>query len=159
MEILIIYDSFYGNTLKVAEMFQSEFAVLGLQAEIRHVEQTRPEDFEERELIVIGSPTRGFRESQAMAAFLKNKEFPFANKRFFVFDTRISLEDIRSRLLKKMMPWFGYAAQHMEKQLAKRKATIVKPAIGYPVVSSEGPIKPEVAYMIEIDAKKLAESL
>jgi|GEM_PF-621115 len=155
MNVIIIYDSYFGNTLKVAEMYQKEFLASKQQAEIKHVDQTGPKDIEDRDLIIVGSPTRGFRESSAMMSFLRRKDLRFSNKNVFVFDTRISPEDVKSKLLRQMMKWFGYAASNMEKRLKKHGATIVMPAIGYPVVSSEGPVKPEVAFMIEIDVRKL----
>ncbi len=155
MKVLIIYDSYFGNTLKVAEMYQSEFSTLNQVAAIKHCGQCVPEDIDNADLIILGSPTRGFRESPAMMSFLKRKDIKYSGKKVFVFDTRISPQDIKSGLLKQLMKWFGYASLHMEKRLKKLGATVVMPAIGYPVVSSEGPVKPEVAFMVAIDAQKI----
>lgn len=57
------------------------------------------------------------------------------------------------------MKRFGYAATNMEKRLKKNGVEVVMPATGYPVVSVEGPLKSEVASMIENDAQRLLSAL
>ncbi|MGI6392407.1 MAG: flavodoxin family protein [Candidatus Izemoplasmatales bacterium] len=159
MEIIIIYDSYFGNTLKVAEMFQSEFATGNYHALIKHCGQASLEDIQRSKLVLLGSPTRGFRESPAMMSFLKRKDICLKDKRVFAFDTRISIIDIKSKLLRRLMKRFGYAATNMEKRLKKNGVEVVMPATGYPVVSVEGPLKSEVASMIENDAQRLLSAL
>lgn len=144
MDVLVVYDSFYGNTLRVAELYQQEFAGKGISVEVKHVSKIEPEDINNRKLLIFGSPTRAFRETPDIRKLLMKKTLPFNNRPFFVFDTRINPEDTNSRLLKRMVKWFGYASDHMEKILLKRGASRICEATGYHVMSSEGPLKPDV---------------
>ncbi|MBU1145745.1 MAG: flavodoxin domain-containing protein [Firmicutes bacterium] len=150
MNIFIIYDSFYGNTLKVTELIKDEFIAKGHKVSYKHVDKVEQDDFIEKDYVIFGSPTRGFRPSPSMSAFLKSKVFCFTNQEVFVFDTRIDYIDIKSRFLKRMMKCFGFAADHMKKTLEKRNATVLQEPKGFFVVSSTGPLKPEVSYQIEL---------
>ncbi len=159
MKALIVYDSFYGNTLKAAEMFQKELELKKVKVELVHVTKVDFEAFAQNDILIFGSPTRGFRATQPMSLLLKNKNIIYENKHTFVFDTRIDLNDIKSKFLKKLIKSFGYATQHMEKMLKKRGALPVIDAEGYGVVSSEGPLKPDVANQVEATVSRLLKAL
>ncbi len=159
MKALIVYDSFFGNTLKVAEMFQKELEHKKAQVELAHVTKVDFDALSKNDILIFGSPTRGFRATQPMVLLLKNKNINYENKQTFVFDTRIDLEDIKSKLLRKMINSLGYATQNMEKILKKRKALPIIDCEGYGVVSSEGPLKPDVSYRVEAAVTRLLDAL
>jgi flavodoxin len=148
MDVLLVYDSYYGNTLRVAELYQQEFASKGIMVEVKHVSKIFPEDIDHKKLLIFGSPTRAFRETPAIKQLLKNKRFAFENRPFFVFDTRIDPQDTNSALLHRLVRWFGYASGHMNKLLSKRGASQISTDKGYCVMSSEGPLKPEVSHQV-----------
>ncbi|NLE06743.1 MAG: nitric oxide synthase, partial [Crenarchaeota archaeon] len=60
MNAIVIYDSVYGNTEKIARTIAVN---LGSPVEVRliHIKDVRLEDISGTNLLVIGSPTRGFR--------------------------------------------------------------------------------------------------
>jgi len=159
LKVLIVYDSFFGNTLKVGEMFQKEFINRNHEVELVHVAKADLSVFDNHDLFLVGSPTRGFRATQPIKMLLKDKEINFESKPLFLFDTRIDPVDIKSRMLKKLIGTFGYAVDHMVKLLNKRKAGRIIGTKGYPVITSEGPLKPEVAYQVEMDVKDICNKL
>lgn len=159
MKALIVYDSFYGNTLKVAEMFQRELKLKKVSVELVHVTKVDFDLFAQNDMLLFGSPTRGFRATQPMLLLLKNKNISYENKQSFVFDTRIDATDIKSKMLKKMMKSLGFASDNMEKILKKRGANLIMESEGYGVISSEGPLKPEVAYQVELAVARMLEIL
>ena len=57
------------------------------------------------------------------------------------FDTRISTDDIKSRVLGFMVNMFGYAARPISEKLRKKGAQIVVAPEGFFVKDTEGPLK------------------
>jgi flavodoxin len=70
MKTIVIYDSVFGNTEKIArtiaESLGSRASVEILQAGVADPEQLAGAD-----LLVVGSPTRGFRPTEAITELLK----------------------------------------------------------------------------------------
>jgi hypothetical protein len=58
-----------------------------------------------------------------------------------VFDTRIALETIKSKVFRFMVNTGGYAASTMAKQLAKKHASVIASPEGFLVTGEEGPLK------------------
>lgn len=153
MKILNIYDSFFGNTKAVSEMMQDvlkDHETTWIKADL--VQQSMIDD---ADLLIIGSPTRAFQMSKATKALLKQKRFN--DQPFFVYDTRIKIEDIDNKLLLRLVKWFGYAAEKMEKLLLKKKAKKVMDYRFYAVKDSEGPLVPETKNEVINDIKALLE--
>ena len=71
MKTLVIYDSVFGNTEKIA---QAIAAVLGIQA--IPVSQADGGQLRELDLLVIGSPTRGFRPAEGMPRIKMHSPLP-----------------------------------------------------------------------------------
>ncbi|MDD3114075.1 MAG: flavodoxin family protein [Candidatus Izemoplasmatales bacterium] len=159
MDVLVIYDSFYGNTLRVAELYQQVFADKGISVEVKHVSKIEPEDVKNKKLLIFGSPTRAFRETPGIRKLLTKKAMPLTNRLVFVFDTRIDPDDTNSAILKRFVKWFGYACDHMEKQLKKRGAHLVSKGIGYHVMSAEGPLKQDVSMKVNQHVAELINHL
>jgi flavodoxin len=65
MKTLLIYASFFGNTEKIAQAVGEV-----LNANIVKISDTKIEDLGGFDLIVFGSPTRAFRPSPEVTAFL-----------------------------------------------------------------------------------------
>jgi flavodoxin I len=70
MKILVIYDSYFGNTERIA------LAIKDSIPENKHVVVKKISDFDSSDLegvevIIIGSPTRAFRPTEAITNFLK----------------------------------------------------------------------------------------
>lgn len=143
MHILILYDSCYGNTEQVARSMQAS-----VEAPHR-VTLARPEAFsssllEDIDLLVAGSPTRAFRPTKALVAALKALPSDALSRgiRSATFDTRVSLEEVDSKLLNTMVSLFGYAQQPLAKLLARKGATKPLGSAWFIVQDKEGPLKP-----------------
>jgi len=65
MKALVVYDSFFGNTEKIAQTIGN---ALGAPAdvEVLRVGNVKPEQLTGLGLLVVGSPTRAFRPTPAI---------------------------------------------------------------------------------------------
>ena len=73
MQILIVYDSVFGNTEKIAAAIASALTTsLGdsVAVELFQAGQVQPPLLVGRDLLVVGSPTRGFHRCSAQTAWL-----------------------------------------------------------------------------------------
>lgn len=153
MKTLIIYDSVFGNTQKLAETMS------GIpDAEAVRVTDAKTGDVSGVELLLVGSPTRGFKPTPAVMTWLKALPVDaLKGIRAAAFDSRISLDTVKSRALKFMMKRFGYAAPDIEKELIKKGASITAPPEGFCVEQSEGPLKEGEQARAAAWSKTLAE--
>ena len=140
MKALVIYDSFFGNTEKIAlaigDGLSSQADVVTLR-----VGDVKSEHLTGVGLLVVGSPTRAFSASPATKAWLKAlAPHSLAGVKVAAFDTRIAVEEAKSRVLPVFVKLFGYAAQPIANSLTKRGGMLVVPAEGFIVKDSEGPL-------------------
>ncbi len=137
MKTLIVYDSFFGNTEKIAQVLAES-----LGSEIVKVQAFSPTQLDGVELLIVGSPTRAFNPSPDIKAFLKNMPAEaLKNVNATAFDTRYAMEDIEPKLLLMLVRLFGYAAKTMEKLLKKKGAQVIVQPEWFAVKDSEGPLK------------------
>lgn len=130
MKILIIYDSVYGNTQKIAE---ATGAALAGDARVTRVDQVSPTGLEPVDLLIIGSPTLGGRATQPVQDFLaKLPDAAVKGMRFASFDTRLT-----GRFVK----MFGYAAEKIAESLQSRGAVQVGAPEPFYVTGKKGPLK------------------
>lgn len=142
MKILIAFDSFFGNTEKVAREIESSF-FSGNNVRSERVGNISPEDLEGVDLIVVGSPTRAFSPSELTKEFLKSiPPKSLKGVKVAAFDTRISVDDVDSKFLKFMVKIFGYAAKSIADSLVKKGGNLMAPPEGFYVNGNEGPMKP-----------------
>lgn len=138
MKTLIVYDSVFGNTRNLAEAMGE-----ALGARVLNVSECKPADLTGVALLIAGSPTRAFRPTKPMNAFLsKLPAGSLAGVNAAAFDTRADLDEVKSRFLEFMVRLFGYAAPQMERKLRGKGATIVTTQGGFLVHGTEGPMKP-----------------
>jgi flavodoxin len=138
MKILVVYDSYFGNTEKVAQAIGEALGDAAVK---------RPGDVEAGELsgldlLIVGSPTRAFRPSDAVKDFLKKiPSGGLKGVKVASFDTRIAREDTSNPVLRFMIGVFGYAAKPIRDKLARRGGTPVGEPAGFIVLDTEGPLK------------------
>jgi flavodoxin len=128
VKALVVYDSQFGNTEKVAHTIA---AALGPEDSVRtvKVDAVAAEDLQDLDLVVVGSPVHAWRPSRPMQAFLGGLEpNALSGVQAAAFDTRFG-----SRLA-------GGAADNIEKALAKLGCTIVAPGTGFIVLGGQGPL-------------------
>jgi flavodoxin len=156
MKALVVYDSFFGNTERIA---QAIGAAIGGPDEVTvlPVGEVGREQLAGLELLCVGSPTRGFRPSPAIQAWLK--ALPADSLRgvaVAAFDTRIAVGDVHSRILPMMVRLFGYAAEPIGAALLKKGGEQALPPEGFYVAGTEGPLKDGELARAEAWAQQLA---
>lgn len=137
MKSLVLYESYFGNTEKIAKAISETIKTKAIK-----LNEIKSEDIKELDLLVIGSPTRAFRPTPELTKFIVEiKNESLNNMKVAVFDTRISVEDTNSKILSFFVKLFGYAAESMEKKLRKKGAKFAAESAAFYVKESEGPLK------------------
>lgn len=141
MKILVLYDSFFGNTEKVAGAVGEALASSG-DVEVTRVSNLMPAQLQGVQLLVLGSPTRAFSPSDATKAFLKNlAPNALTGVKVAAFDTRVEVAKVNSAFLTFMVKLFGYAAEPIARGLKKRGGLLVGTPAGFFVLGKEGPLE------------------
>lgn len=137
MKALVVYDSVYGNTEKVAQAMAA-----ALECEARRVAAVTPEQLAGLDVLVVGSPTQAFQPLKPVKAFLKTIPAGKLNGiKVAAFDTRMDVKQVNNAVLTFFARLFGYAAEPIGKQLVKKGGTEAVPPVGFIVEGSEGPLK------------------
>lgn len=155
--VLIIYDSVYGNTEKVALALSANLIKIGVHATAKRVGDVTDKEIEKAHLLVLGSPTRAFQPTDAMKQFLKNKSKLLASHRLTIFDTRIDMANVKSMFLHFMIKSFGYASDYFVKHLRRLKTHLVIPPVFFIVQGNEGPLAESCKTKIADFAKAIAK--
>ncbi len=141
MKILIIYDSFFGNTQDIAKAIAGALQSAH-EVELHRVNDLRPRQLSQVDLLILGSPTRGFKATPAITKFISSLPAKqLKGTSVAAFDTRIAIEDVDSRILSPLIRVFGYAAKPMADKLRKKGGELMAPPEGFIVRDSEGPLK------------------
>jgi flavodoxin len=141
MRILVVYDSVFGNTEKIAQAIAEALGAQG-PADILHVSKAAPDRLAQTDLLVVGSPTRGFRPTEAMAALLKAiPSRALKGVRVAAFDTRFKADELDSAGLRFLVKTGGYAAKRIASQLEKAGGILTAPPEGFYIEDTEGPLK------------------
>jgi flavodoxin len=141
MKILVIYDSFFGNTEQIARAIGDALGSPDDVGLIR-VNDVRPEHMTGLDLLIVGSPTRAFRPTPAITRLLKRiPKDGLGGVRVAAFDTRIAVTDVKPRILGFLVRLFGYAANPILGLLKKKGGQAVLPPEGFLVGGTEGPLK------------------
>ena len=142
MKILIVYESFFGNTEQIAREIGAALSGGEDEVETVKVSEMTLSRLAEVNFLIAGSPTRAFRPTEGMAAFLKSiPPDGLRGIKAAAFDTGLKLEDITSGFLRFMARLFGYAAKPIGKALVSKGAVLVIEPQGFYVNGSEGPLK------------------
>lgn len=138
MKALVIYDSAYGNTEKVAYAVARALA-RWYETQIHETEDIWRDMVEEADLLVVGSPTQGGRPTKVMQDFLHNlPDIP--GKKVAAFDTRFA-EKGHGPALHWLMKIIGYAAPKITATLQQKGGTAVIEPIGFIVEEKTGPLR------------------
>lgn len=130
MNTVVIYDSQFGNTERIAKAMASTLRAFGSTQAVR-VDASPPVEFAEVDLLLVGCPTQQFRPTPAMRAFLEQlSHATLSHLSVACFDTRVRL------------PWplNGTAAQKMARQLRGLGIKLLVPPEGFIVKGKQGPL-------------------
>ena len=142
MKVLIIYDSVFGNTEKIARAMGDAIGSHE-DVEILWAGDVEPEHLTGLDVLIAGSPTRAFKPTKAITNFLKRiPKDGLKGVRIAAFDTRFTMSAIEeSRILPFFVRLFGYAAKPILDRLKKKGGELTIPPEGFFVEGVEGPLK------------------
>ncbi len=150
MKTLIVYDSFFGNTEKVANKLY-EILSKSQKTKLAHVSEAQNLNIEQYDLIVVGSPTRYYNPTPAITSFVRELKTVSVNVAFF--DTRLDAEG--HWLMGPMEKIFKFASDTMEILVRNTKAKQMISSLGVYVTGTEGPIARNAMKDVENWAKLL----
>lgn len=140
MKSLIVYDSAYGNTAKVANIIRDSLAEYGT-ASLKQVEEVRSEDIKVADLIVVGSPTQGGRATGPTLQFIEALPAKvMRGKKIALFDTRFDMEAQKFGL-RVLMRTIGYAATKMASAAKRKGWDVISNPMGFIVDDTKGPLR------------------
>lgn len=137
MKSLIVFDSLFGNTEKVAAVIAE---ILGPDAKLVKAAEATPTDVENISLLIVGCPTHGGRPSENTKKFLASLSVDSLKKiKCAAFDTGIPTEG-QKFFMRAVINILGYAAAHTARALQERGGMIVaEPRVFY-VSDKKGPL-------------------
>jgi flavodoxin len=140
MRITIVYDSVFSNTAAIAKAIAG--ALEGANAvSLLTVQEARSVDLSDTELLIVGSPTRGFRPTPMIAEYVEGLDNVGAGKSAAAFDTRLDLETIQPPPLRWVVDAGGYAATRIAASLTRHGFILKAEGAGFLVTGTEGPLK------------------
>jgi len=138
MSTLVLYDSQFGNTEKIAQAIGKG---ISSEVSVKAAGDTGNINWSELTLLVVGSPTQGGRPTPTLQkVFATIPDDGLKNAKVAAFDTRLRVED-HGFGLRLLMKSIGYAATKMAKLLESKGGTLVSPPEGFFVADKEGPLK------------------
>jgi len=127
MNVLVMFDSNYGNTKKIAEEIASEF---GGNARAVALSKFHASDLEKISLLIVGSPINGWKPTERMGKFLESLQpGQLDGIQAASFDTRIDIF------------FHGDAMKKISQKLEGAGAEIISPPLSFMVSGMEGPLR------------------
>jgi len=130
MKALIIYDSVYGNTEKIARAIAEAITPSG-EVKVLRAGEANPSELASADLLIVGSPTHAGRPTPPVQDFL-NKVPKLQGSNVAAFDTRSQA---------KLARVFGSAAGRIARNLEKKGGNLIASPEGFFVTSTKGPLK------------------
>ena len=132
MKALIVYDSVYGNTEKIARAIAEAITPSG-EVKVLGVGEANPSELASIDLLIVGSPTHAGRPTPAVQDLLnKVPKLSLQGINVAAFDTRITTKLVRV---------FGYAAGRIAGNLKRKGGTLIASPVGFFVTGGKGPLK------------------
>ncbi len=156
MKGLVVYDTSYGNTKKIAETIAETLKESGIEVDLCHVKDVKKPSAKDYDFLALGSPTRFGTMSFAIRSFLgKVKSEEWMNKPFTAFDTENPENVERARAEKK--EWS--AAEKIAEKLTEKKMNQLLPVLKALVIGQKGPLVDGEIERTKGYAKELATKL
>ncbi len=138
MKGIVVYDTSYGNTKKIAETIAETLRESGIEVDLFDVKDVKKLSAKDYDFLVLGSPTRFGTMSFAIRGFLgKVKTEEWMSKPFAAFDTENPENIERARAEKK--EWS--AAEKIAEKLRDKKMNELLPVLKAVVLGQKGPLK------------------
>jgi menaquinone-dependent protoporphyrinogen IX oxidase len=156
MKGIVIYDTSYGNTKKIAETIAETLKESGIEVDLFNVKEVKKLSAKDYDFLVLGSPTKFGTMSFAIRFFLgKVKTEEWMNKPFAAFDTENpeNMEKARAE----MKEWS--AAEKIAEKLKEKKMNQLLPVLKAAVLGQKGPLQEGEIERTKDYAKELATKL
>ena len=147
MKALLIYDSCYGNTEKIAHAIGDGLAEgLGASGSVQvlPVGEAHFDQLAGWDLVIVGAPTHGSHPSPPMREFLDRvPDKALLGVKVAAFDTRTDMDTLNGamRWFSKFLDRLGYAAPKISASLEAKGGQVVRPPEGFIVKGTEGPLE------------------
>jgi flavodoxin len=137
MKALVVYDSAFGNTEKIAQAIGE-----ALGAEALRPGDVKPDHLEGLDLLLVGSPTQKFTALPSITRFLKSlPNGVLDGTKVAAFDTRFPQSQVDEvGILAFFARLFGYAAEPIGKRLEKKGGNLIVAPEPFFVSDTEGPL-------------------
>ena len=141
MRSLVVYDSQYGNTKKIAQTIAETLAPFGT-AYAMHVDEAQLGDLRGINLLVVGSPTQQLSATAPVKRWLSSLPGGcLKGVKAAAFDTRFTQEKINQiKVLPFFVKIFGYGAKPIARRLVQKGAELITDPEGFYVADTEGPL-------------------
>jgi flavodoxin len=131
MNTVVVYDSRYGNTERIARTIADALRASGT-AQAVHIDPSHPVRLQGVEMLIVGCPTQGWRPTRATQSFLAGlSPAQLRGVAVACFDTRFH----KARWLT------GSAAAVMARQFGRMGVTLLAPTESFFVQATEGPLE------------------
>ena len=141
MKILVVYDSVFGNTEKVAQRMGQALSSQAVVQTLK-VGNVKADHLAGIDALIVGSPTRAFNPTPAITKWLKGlARDSLKGVKVAGFDTRFNVKEVDSKILTGMVKVLGYAAKPIGDRLTKKGGDLHMAPEGFFVLDSEGPLK------------------
>ena len=156
MRGIVVYDTSYGNTKKIAETIAETLKESGIEVDIFHIKEAKKLSTKDYDFLILGSPTKFGTMSFAVKSFLsKIKSEEWMNKPFTAFDTENPENIEHARIENK--EWS--AAEKIAERLKEKKLNQLLPVLKAQVLGWKGPLVEGEIERTKNYAKELAAKL
>jgi menaquinone-dependent protoporphyrinogen IX oxidase len=133
MKGMVVYDTSYGNTKKVAEAIAETLKESGIEVDLFSVKDVKKLSIKDYNFLVLGSPTKFGTMSFAIRFFFGNvKSEEWMNRPFAAFDTE-NPENMEKKEYS--------AAEKIAERLRDKKMNQLLPVLKAAVLGQKGPLK------------------
>ena len=133
MKGIIVYDTSYGNTKKIAETILETLKESEIEVDLFYVKEVKKLSVKDYDFLVLGSPTKFGTMSFAIRFFLgKVKSEEWVNRPFTAFDTE-NPENMEKKEYS--------AAEKIAERLRDKKMNQLLPVLKAAVLGQKGPLK------------------
>ena len=149
MNALVLYDSQYGDTERIAQAIADTLAEFG-EARALRLDPSQPVDLQGVEVFIVGCPTQGWRPTQAVQYFLEEvSSEELRNLAVACFDTRFRLPRFMT----------GSAANVMAGKLREKGSSLLVAPESFFVKGTEGPLRDGELERASTWARKIADEV
>jgi menaquinone-dependent protoporphyrinogen IX oxidase len=151
MKGIVVYDTSYGNTKRIAETIAETLKESGIEVDLFYVKNVKKLNAKDYDFLVLGSPTRFGTMSFAIRGFLgKVKSEEWMKKSFTAFDTE-NPENMEKKEYS--------AAERIAEKLRDKKMSQLLPVMKAAVLGQKGPLKEGEVERTKDYARTLANKL